>query len=942
MLRNLLACLTFIVLGCTSLNAQINVVLSDSLTYSSNCNDIWGYTDSLGNEFALVGRTNGVSIVDVTDPTDIKELHWISSTFVSTWRDLKVWKKYAYVTNETGGGLQIIDLSNILDTTTAPLTYSTSLGGRMTSAHDIYIDENGLGYVVGADYLAGGAIVIDCDSIPTNPPVVGLYNDNYIHDCFVRGDTLWSAEINAGQFSVVDMSDPWVPVVLATQITETNFCHAIWVNDENTHCFTVDERSGAPIESWDVSDLSNIKLEDQIRSNPGSGVIPHNLYYRNGWLVTSYYRDGMVVHDAHEPDILVEVGNFDTSPLLAGSGFNGNWGVYPFFSSGTIICSDIERGLYVLTPTYQRACYLKGNVCDTLTTLPIDSVLVEIVGTGESTYTDVLGNYKMGIADTGTFTIRFSKTGYDTKTIAGVSFSRGVITILDAKLYPQVPFNFSGKVCDSTSGAPLVGAQVLVTDGAIRKFATTNASGIFTIDSLFKGTYDIYAANWGHKTNVSTAHYLTSLDSTWSDSLCLATGYYDDFILDLGWTTSATATTGLWTREEPIGTTSGGDESNPDLDVTTDFLDLCYTTGNGGGGAGTDDIDNGRVYLVSPSFDLSTYTEPLISYYRWFFNAGGSGTPNDSLKVILDNGSTTVEVDLVWNGSEPESQWIFNEFLVSDFITPSSTMTITFESMDDLPGHLVEAAIDKFSVRDSLPPVPMANFNVSETEGCAPLSVSFTDVSTNSPTTWAWTFPGGTPSSSTMANPTVSFSAGSHLVKLIVSNAFGSDSMTQTIVVFENPMISVSTTSSSGSDGTASASSTMGTAPYSYSWSTGSTADSIGGLAPGNYSVVVTDSNGCMDSSSFYVPDLNSGIANLENSKFRIFPNPASDVLQIELDEVFGTDVIVAIYSINGVLQNHYTIPAGTKYHSVDLELSSGCYLVQSNDLGAPQILVIK
>ena len=49
-------------------------------------------------------------------------------------------------------------------------------------------------------------------------------------------------------------------------------------------------------------------------------------------------------------DTFTEVGFFDTYPENNSVGTEGAWSVYPFFPSGTIVVSDIARGLFVLSP----------------------------------------------------------------------------------------------------------------------------------------------------------------------------------------------------------------------------------------------------------------------------------------------------------------------------------------------------------------------------------------------------------------------------------------------------------------------------------------------------------------------------------------------------------------------------------------------------------------
>ena len=71
------------------------------------CNDVWGYTAPDGHEFALVGHRSGTYIYDVsTNPHDPIEVGFVAGA-TSTWRDIKTHGYYCYVTNETGGGMDI-------------------------------------------------------------------------------------------------------------------------------------------------------------------------------------------------------------------------------------------------------------------------------------------------------------------------------------------------------------------------------------------------------------------------------------------------------------------------------------------------------------------------------------------------------------------------------------------------------------------------------------------------------------------------------------------------------------------------------------------------------------------------------------------------------------------------------------------------------------------
>jgi hypothetical protein len=101
--------------------------------------------------------------------------------------------------------------------------------------------------------------------------------------------------------------------------------------------------------------------------------------------------------------------------------------------------------------------------------------------------------------------------------------------------------------------------------------------------------------------------------------------------------------------------------------------------------------------------------------------------------------------------------------------------------------------------------------------------------------------------------------------------------------------ISVSTTDASGPnmpDGSATASVSGGTSPYTYSWSGGSNSN----LLPGNYSVVVTDANGCKDSTAFTIGS--TMFIQPETAGFSLYPNPASTQVQLDLSSLKGSCVV--------------------------------------------------
>ncbi len=85
---------------------------------------------------------------------------------------------------------------------------------------------------------------------------------------------------------------------------------------------------------------------------------------------------------------------------------------------------------------------------------------------------------------------------------------------------------------------------------------------------------------------------------------------------------------------------------------------------------------------------------------------------------------------------------------------------------------------------------PVANFEANKTSLDAGGQVTFTDLSTNAPTGWSWSFPGGNPATSTIQNPVITYSsAGTYDVTLAVTNNNGSSSVTRSAYIVVNPYI---------------------------------------------------------------------------------------------------------------------------------------------------------
>ena len=161
---------------------------------------------------------------------------------------------------------------------------------------------------------------------------------------------------------------------------------------------------------------------------------------------------------------------------------------------------------------------------------------------------------------------------------------------------------------------------------------------------------------------------------------------------------------------------------------------------------------------------------------------------------------------------------------------------------------------------------PVADFSASSTNICAGASVNFTDLSTNTPTGWSWTINGGTPSSSSVQNPSgvVFNTPGSYTIVLTATNASGSDDETKVgyITVNENPNVSSTGQTGEtcvGNDGTATVTPSGGSGSFNILWDVAAgsqTTPTATSLAAGTYGVTVTDAvSSCQSSTNVAVND---------------------------------------------------------------------------------------
>lgn len=345
-------------------------------------NDVWGWTDPDTNrEYALVGRTDGTSFVDVTEaanPVFLGDLPLTEGAQASSWRDIKVYNNHAYIVadNAANHGMQVFDLTRLRDVTEPQMFEADGVYDRIASAHNIVInEESGFGYSVGSssggETCGGGLHMIDLRN-PKNPTFAGCFQDmatgragtGYSHDAqcvnYVGPDADYEgAEIcfgsNETALSIADVTDKANPVAISNAAyPNVAYAHQGWLTEDHRYFYMNDEgdeASGSATHTrtmvWDVSDLDDPQL---LKEHMGTTTsIDHNLYVDGDLMYQSNYTSGLRILDVSDPENPVEVGFFDTSPWDNDeASFNGSWSNYPFFESGTIVVTSIGEGLFFL------------------------------------------------------------------------------------------------------------------------------------------------------------------------------------------------------------------------------------------------------------------------------------------------------------------------------------------------------------------------------------------------------------------------------------------------------------------------------------------------------------------------------------------------------------------------------------------------------------------
>ncbi len=347
-------------------------------------NDVWGWTDPTTNrEYALVGRTDGTSFVDITDPSKpvyLGDLPKTEGSRSNWWRDIKVYKDHAFIVADgaLAHGMQVFDLTRLRSVRQPPVRFTEDAHyDRIFSAHNIVIDTStGFAFAVGSNgggESCGGALHMIDIRDPRSPQFAGCHADpatgysrtGYTHDAqcvtYHGPDTAYQGRaicLNSSEtaLGIADVTDKTSPKVISSlSYPNVSYAHQGWLSEDHRYFFMNDEGdegsgqiAGTRTLIVDVSDLDDPVLAAEHIAN--TKATDHNLYVHGNLLYESNYVAGLRILDITDPLRPVEVGYFDTTPFPfdeAGTDY-GSWSNYPYFKSGTVVVTSQAEGLFML------------------------------------------------------------------------------------------------------------------------------------------------------------------------------------------------------------------------------------------------------------------------------------------------------------------------------------------------------------------------------------------------------------------------------------------------------------------------------------------------------------------------------------------------------------------------------------------------------------------
>ncbi len=338
-----------------SLNTTLLYNWQDSTLVSSYMwdnvyNEIWGVVVN-DREFAIIGSTDGTHIFDVTDPVNSIMVAYVAGEYQGDGvihRDYHDYQGYLYIVCDEGwdvSTLQIVDISDLPNSVS--VVYDSN--DLLNTVHNIFIDTTSARL-----YTTSGKVLSIED--PENPTLLYSTGDLYLHDLYVRNDTVYAntgGSLKVYDFSMMSETNQTHEEIGALlSYPNQGYNHSGWLSADGDYYVMADETHGMKMKMVDVSDLTNMTGVSLFNSEVDPMSVPHNQIIHGDYVYTAHYHDGLYVHDISDASNPSLVAFYDTFSPEHHDSYMGAWGVYPFLPSGNILVSDMQTGLYVLGVDY--------------------------------------------------------------------------------------------------------------------------------------------------------------------------------------------------------------------------------------------------------------------------------------------------------------------------------------------------------------------------------------------------------------------------------------------------------------------------------------------------------------------------------------------------------------------------------------------------------------
>ncbi len=707
-------------------------------------NDLWGWTDPVtGAEIAIIGRTNGTSFIDVSDPENPIYLGNLPShSGTSSWRDIKTFADHAFVVADgQPHGIQVFDLTQLRGVVNPPVTFSpTTHFGAIGNAHNIVINEaTGFAYAVGSDSCSGGLYMVDINT-PTNPTFAGCFSaDGYTHDaqCVIYngpdqqhvGREVCFAS-NEDTLTIVDVTDKSNPIQRSrtgyTQPGASHYAHQGWLTEDQRYFVFDDEfdemGQGHNTRTY-VWDVANIDAPTLVGFWDAAGSsVDHNQYIRGNFTYQANYARGLRILELTDLANagFSEAGFFDSYPESDGNNFDGAWSTYPFFASGIVLLSDINRGLFILKPQM---------------TTPNTTPSVAITAPSDGSF-----------------------------------FPQGTV------------IGFSGTADDVEDGdlsASLAWTSSL--DGPI-------GSGSSFSQTLSVGQHTLTASATDSGGRVGSDAIVVSIASA---SGCAADVNFDNNAG--GWTNtgSSTCSTGTFVLGTPSEQTASGVVTQVGGDHTSGTGNAFFSAFNTT--AGGDDVDGGTCIVESPVYVVSEASDVSAWTFHGQRDAGDDAGDFFAFEISTDGGATYTSLRSIGDATS-QAVWTQTQ------TTVSAGTNVRFRlQVADGPsgGDLVEAGIDDVSICPSgisnaaptvaiSTPTDGSSFTAGDSVTFSGSADDTEDGDLSASLNWTSSLDGSLGSGASFT--TTSLSVGTHTVSASVTDSGGlSDSEQISITVSSSP-----------------------------------------------------------------------------------------------------------------------------------------------------------